>query len=500
MSLPDAARAAFDAGLIGDFRASDGWLRSASGARSLIRIVLEAQRFYAEPGQGRIASPEELRAYAESEPGYDLAVEECGRSAVLAADLPRLEAYASLSPRPTLLHAWLALGQGRAGEAVAAADAFQRDPSPARRIEAACIRALGRLEGGALEEARALARSASRMARTEDFPQSQYLSNLVLSRIRRFEGAPHLALRITDALAAVVSSPWGSWVAWEQALSGRIPTVAAPESEGFRELLASAQAGDLAGFDRAGESLLRGARWPGRRHALKANLAVLDPRVSAAAMPEEVRAFCDARGDAPGIVCGICTAGDFAAAGVLLLLLPDGRFRRIAGLGERLARTLLGIDHEPLSSSRTQLAIGALATNDSVSRDALFRKIYGFAFDVDLHDGLFRTLRYRVRKWLGDRGEMRLEGDDFRLELREPLLIPDPRCEESLEDRMLRYLARTEHQSAQEASRELGVPLRTAQGALQALIASGSVEGRRKGRRIEYRVEDTTFSEPTRWR
>lgn len=501
MGVDDPA-AVYATGVTGDFRAADAWLASPSAqAEPAWRAAIDAQRWLADPQRGAYCALEALAALPEGTAQY-YAVLEHGRAAVLGCDVDRLGQLASLLAEGSILHAWLAVARGDAAAATRMAEATQKTDFAPLRIEAACVRALAHIEQGQLDEARAIARRASRMARTEDLPQSQYLSSLVLARVRRLEGAPHLALRITHALAKVVSSPWRGRVAWEQAMGGRVPTVDSPEAQAWSALFGAARSADSAAFDEARGSLAAiAAHWPARARELALALGVLDARVDPSKLPVGIQSFCAGLAHTmPAGVAGLCTAEEGAA--VCVGVAPDGRGRRVAGLAEPLARAALGVRHEPLKPGRTQLAISVLAFAgpDGLPRDELFRRIYGFSFEAAVHDGVYRTLLHRMRRWVGDRGEVRAEAERVVLALREPLLLADPRCEESLEDRMLRLLSRAQHRSAKDAAKALGVPLRTAQTALKALTDSGAVEGRRVGRRIEYRVEDTTFSEPTRWR
>ena len=82
-------------------------------------------------------------------------------------------------------------------------------------LEASALRTLSTAERGDISAALAIARRVSRMARTESLPQSEYLANLVLARIRRLDNKPHLATRILHALYSVAPSPWLPWLAWE---------------------------------------------------------------------------------------------------------------------------------------------------------------------------------------------------------------------------------------------------------------------------------------------
>ena len=75
--------------------------------------------------------------------------------------------------------------------------------------------------------------------------------------------------------------------------------------------------------------------------------------------------------------------------------------------------------------------------------------------------------------------------------------MTDPRCTQALEDLMLHLFARQGGGTAKGAASELNVPLRTAQLALKQLVDEGAVLVARKGRKVTYSVEDSTFSEPT---
>jgi predicted ArsR family transcriptional regulator len=76
-------------------------------------------------------------------------------------------------------------------------------------------------------------------------------------------------------------------------------------------------------------------------------------------------------------------------------------------------------------------------------------------------------------------------------------LLTDPRQGAHEDDRVLQLVARRGRLTAKDTSQELGIPLRSAQAALEALLTSGACSRERNGRSIEYRVDDTTFQEPT---
>ncbi len=212
----------------------------------------------------------------------------------------------------------------------------------------------------------------------------------------------------------------------------------------------------------------------------------------------------------PGAVKGLCTdldereGGAFHSAYVLAEPTdgqPGCRGRRIVGLGAPLIRADVTVSKTEGRSERTPatLCVLLLAGAGGVCRDDLFRAVYGFGYRHVPHRGLLKTLMHRVRRAVGDAGSVVDEDQRFRLILTRSILVPDPRAGRSLEDRVLRLLSRGEGESAKEAAERLGVSLRTAQLALKALVDDGALSTRKVGRSTAYQVEDTTFSEPTRW-
>jgi hypothetical protein len=83
------------------------------------------------------------------------------------------------------------------------------------------------------------------------------------------------------------------------------------------------------------------------------------------------------------------------------------------------------------------------------------------------------------------------------LVLREAIVVRDMRCVLPVADRVLRSLALLGASSANSAAASLRMPLRTVQAVLQQLVAEGACTIERDGRRIAYRIEDTTFTEIT---
>jgi Fic family protein len=124
--------------------------------------------------------------------------------------------------------------------------------------------------------------------------------------------------------------------------------------------------------------------------------------------------------------------------------------------------------------------------------------VYGFQHAPDVHRGIFDVLLHRARARVRGLAEIEREGDRLRLKGKQPFLVPDPRSVQPLEEFMLRLVARSGGASAKEAAEALNVPLRTVHRALQRLVSEGACQRARAGRTVVYRIEDTTFQEPTR--
>jgi excisionase family DNA binding protein len=140
----------------------------------------------------------------------------------------------------------------------------------------------------------------------------------------------------------------------------------------------------------------------------------------------------------------------------------------------------------------------ALAGPQGLDETSLFRNVYGFEFETARHTGVRNTLYTRVRKRMGESGNLVREDGRIRIEVRQPFRVPDPRCSPPAEYALLNVLAKAKHMTAKEAAKMLGVPERTVQLAMQQLTEDGACRAVKVGRGLEYVLEDTTFSEPTR--
>ncbi|NOY90499.1 MAG: hypothetical protein GXP55_04755 [Deltaproteobacteria bacterium] len=416
--------------------------------------------------------------------------------------------------------AWLLLMDGSVedldelGKQLFSAASAARDASVV--IDATSLRALAALANDQLEEATALARRASRMARTEGLRPERYLASILLARVRRRAGRPHLSTRILSAIAPIAPRPWQGWIAWERVLSGSRPEsllqgLAEPSeraAEALVGILDRAAAGDLEGFDAAGARLAEVAVGfaPMAREG-RVLISTLDPRLCAEDCPDVAVSWC--RGDAsdtPLGLGGLVGPPDGPADSTIASVVsrPGVAPRRIL----RIGLPLLECEGKVLRLSRTRLRRGrvdtavaalALAGAEGLPDEELFLRAYEFPFQPSIHAGILDVLVHRMRARLEGAATVHREASVLRLEPHGLLALSDPRCVEHVEDRLVRLIATLGGVTTRRAARELDVSVRTAQLALRRLLESGDCVQSRDGRRVHYTVEDTTFTEPTRF-
>ena len=392
---------------------------------------------------------------------------------------------------------------------------------PGLLIVATSQSALIAVANGALEEGIKLARRASRMGRAEALPQFEYLANWVLARLRRTTGYPHLATRILQVLLDVAQPNWHPLLSWELLMSGEYSAA----SERFRAASGPA-AGSPLGLattivDDAIRHASQGARpefgaqrgrminttWFFAMHQAEATalLAALDPNLPVSDVPEGMRSWRRAgTHEAPASLAGFVPpadkAPDWGAAGAFVLVEPHGSLRRIVLNGVGLVeKGALRITSSNRGKGRLETAACLLAERmqEGWDTDEFFREVYGLEMDPALHEAAFVSLLHRVRVALQGAGTVITEGGRCRLSLDRAVIIPDTRCRQSPEDRILRVLAQLGTVSAEEAARIAGIPLRTIQAALRTLTSDGACTAVREGRKVRYVVEDTTFHPPT---
>lgn len=530
---PDVV-AAYDGLLAGDLEpalAARGILQQERGpvAQAWLALVEAAIGFAAPELSPRALDPEALATSARGDPAAIPAAARATvhalRRAILAFDLPRADgahrALLQLAAHPdpeiaawiAIADAWIAIGAGGlVGEALdGAIREGQAGQRPELVLEASALRALSTAERGDISAALAIARRVSRMARTESLPQSEYLANLVLARIRRLDGKPHLATRILHALYSVAPSPWLPWLAWEivqatgslPVLPPTIPGAAAPYA--LEALLGRAWAGDRSGFDRA----LRSAAEQTKAFApLSADLhrtrQAIDPAISIAVLdPALVPWALGTSAEPPLGVIGLAKDSGAPGEPVAWVWAPvDRGARRVLSPGVALARAEPGAE-EPVPSDNKQLrtdsAIAALALvgPEGIAEEALFHRLYGFTYEPERHLSVRDVLYLRVRR-RAQPATLEREGGKVWLAHDRPLLVPDPRSSPVAEIRILRVLAERRTAAPKEVAAELGISVRTAQDALSRLAEDGAVRKEKARLGLQYILEDTTFSEPTR--
>ena len=405
---------------------------------------------------------------------------------------------------------WSALAKallGRTDEALREAAAARAlaitASSPAVVCDATSIRALATATSGDLEGATELARRASMMSRTEALPEQETLANLVLARVRRLTGRPFLATRILGALARFSSSAWRPWIDWEHTMAGGARADALlPDDDAAGSIaraLEAARLGNRSGF---AQSMDRGFA---RMRGLAGHVADLDAARIALDLDADAGPLARWRqgldDEVPRGLLGLTTSADPGDAPVFVLARPGAPGARLLGPGAPLLEAA-GAARLPQMQRRqgrtdTALAVLALAGEQGLSEDELFRAAYGFAFSHNVHGGVLDVLLHRARAHVGAAGEITRGRGVLALAVRTPLLLVDPRCAPHDDDRVLQLVARCGRMSAKDTSQQLGLPLRSAQAALEALVATGACTRERNGRAIEYRVDDTTFQEPT---
>ena len=457
--------------------------------------ALDAVLWTMAAAHGRPALAGELTELVGLDPAacepVSLAADQMALDATLRFDARDLHAWASVlsclagrggaavAVRAKSAEAWLAVLEGRHDVVEAIAETMSRDAADlgvaAVVIDASAQRALAALGQRRYAEALAHARRASRMARTEGLLQQEYTANLVLARVRRHGGRAHLAARILEALSQVVPAPWRTWIGWELLLAG---------GGGLAAVVPAALRAQLGGSrDLADE--------------LDLFLAMVDPE---APIPPGAAPWVWGSDHVPPT--GIRDAS--AEHGAYVVTSPVVRARRVLPAGVSAfdpGGVAVRLDAAGRAGARTQEAVAvlALAGENGVGEDALFQRVYGFAYDRAVHGGVLRGLLHRARGALGDAAVIDRVGEDhLRLRPAVPIVVADPRCAPSLEEQVLQRLATSAGRAtAREIARAMGIPLRTVQQALGNLVDEGACHAEPDGRRVEYVVEDTTFGEPT---
>ncbi|MEO1170932.1 MAG: hypothetical protein AAFX94_02620 [Myxococcota bacterium] len=364
-------------------------------------------------------------------------------------------------------------------------------------LEAATLRAIAAAQADR-QEATRFARRASRMSRTESMPQLEYLANITLAAIRRLNGEPHLAARIVSAIRRVAPALWHGWISWELLLAGVRPEGRDPVTVQLARWFDARSRGDPS---RDPDLAVLGQELPAPVRHIDLVLTALEP----GAMTENPW-LTGAVDDVPGELCGLARLRGHAptdeTALAYVLAGHDGA-RRFIPMGFRDFGAVTVLPQGRRKQARTAALASTLALRRGIplAPEVLFERIYGFAYQPEVHHSVFNVLLHRARKYVEEIGQIDRDDKGIRLRLDRPTLIPDPRCFPPDHDRVLQAIAaQAAPLSAKDASNVAGVSLRVAQIALKELVEDGFCRLEKSGRESRYVVEDTTFREPTQHR
>ena len=445
----------------------------------------------------------------------------CAHRAILSFDANGLRSV--VSPRDERwaqwLQAWRAFSTGNFGDAYALASNLETNGSaerdPVLVIESAALRALALTALEDFASATSIARRASRMARTESIPDQEFLAHIVLARVRRWTGHPHLATRILSALWRAATDPWRPWLRWELVLSGALE-VAFPGSietgapledisaeRNLARLLTAAETGDRPTLSQATADLRKSMNWAPIAREIETSIAICTP-YSHSPYPD-VSAWREAiTNDPPAAVHGLLTRdvrGPSEDTAIAYILATPSEGRRIPRVALRLLDledvTVLPQSRRKQGRVESLTAALAVAGSSGLDESDCFHSVYGFPYEPEIHKGPYDVLIHRVRQYVGDAGVVTRSDGRVSLDLIKSILVPDPRCQAPMQDRLLQVVAQHQGATAKEIASTIGVSIRRVQEALSDLASHGACVTSRDGRTVRYSVEDTTFSEPT---
>jgi hypothetical protein len=236
-------------------------------------------------------------------------------------------------------------------------------------------------------------------------------------------------------------------------------------------------------------------------------LSVLGAEQRVGEVPDEVRAWQEGHTNTvpSGLTGLVFTHSPSAMVDTTVAHVIAGhghRPRRIAHIGVPLAKartgaTLLEKTARPQKRIETGIVVLALADQATLTIAEYFRAVYQFDYEQALHWDTLGVHLHRLRARLGSIAELERDGDRLELRFHGPLIVPDPRCGQSLGEKVLHLLAAQRGVTAKEIAVKLRISLRSIQKNLRELLDDNACIAEGQGRRVEYYVEDTTFSEPT---
>jgi hypothetical protein len=515
-------------GRLAELRSRDPEVKRACEMAVISRLWLTGAEQQPLPSRDELA--EFVGRSAESCEAAALACSAAAMSCILRLDQGELKAHNSLGAALLasrergvavgwlrLCEAWAELIAGSGTSLDAKLESVRSEAVEAKAavlaVECAAVRALAAINDGDIAEATERARRASRMARTEAIPRAEFMAHLVLARMRRISGKPHLAARILSSLLELAAPPWHPWMLWELMLAGGYSDASRlevappwPLLNDVLGLLSAAESGNRDSFDRTvAQVRATAAPWSWLVADVEILAQVIDPELDLASLDRRVVDW--VRGQTaltPYGLHGLCANPELLeadeAAVAYVVAGPGRQPRRILLHGLELVRdAAVRVAQMRRRSGRldTAAAALALAAAEGMESTEFFRAVYGFAYTPEIHRGVIKTLVHRLRTRLEDVACIHSEAGRLQFEPLTPMILPDPRCAAALNDRVLWLLSTHRGLSAREAAQRLNLPLRTVQTALHELVEDGSCESLRTGRSVSYEVEDTTFSEPT---
>lgn len=198
------------------------------------------------------------------------------------------------------------------------------------------------------------------------------------------------------------------------------------------------------------------------------------------------------------LVAPVSSATD---GGTVLRVAPTGPPRRLARRAHRWLAWLepdLALRLEDSGRTGLALATAAVRPGEVATREVFFRQVYGFSYSKELHKNAFTTLVHRMRTEAEGVGRILNTSAGVEFVVDRAALIAEPQFAPSLGQSLAALLA-TEELSTRDAAQSLSLTERSIQRELRQLLEEGAVVAERRGRSLVYRLEDTTFKEPTHW-
>ena len=419
-------------------------------------------------------------------------------------------------PRLALVRAWAAVlrCRSRPENLDPLVARLRKGGWPRETVEAEALRALTALERGDVVRGVDLARRASRMARTEAILEAECVANLVLARARRAEGRSYLAMRIAIAVAAYAPPEFATWVAWEMLMSGAADMARAAETSPPNPSFDAAPGVAHALFELL--DAVRNGVWDAFEAAARRGAARLEGLPVFAADLECARMVCDpwsagndrvnawrsgASSELPRGLLALAGSDPLEAA-TFVVATPDQPGRRVVRLAVPLVQARVGAlrltqVRRQQGTTNIALAVLALAGPEGCAVAAFFAATYGFEFVRHLHQAVLDTLTHRLRNYVTEFGRIERTEQCIAMHLHQAVVLPDPRGRRPVDDRVLQVAAVHGSVTAKLAADQLNVSVRRARTVLDELADEGIFSRAREGRALFYRLDDTTFREPT---